>query len=106
MLTRLQQEVEVQQETRTPLEGGAYTTTWSTLVKLWASVQPINANETYGQEKKQQMTKYRVVMRYLSTLTNKNRFLYKGSKILVIESVTDPTNRERMMEVICRLENT
>ncbi len=104
MLTRLPHTVTVQTETRKLFEGGAYTTSWATASTQWANVQPINANETYGQEKKQQITKYRVIMRYLSTLTNKNRLLF-NNEIFVIETITDPTRHQRMIEVTCRVEN-
>lgn len=104
MLTRLPHVVTVQTETRTSFEGGAYTTSWATASTQWANVQPISAIETYGDEKKQQETKYRIIMRYLSTLTNKNRLLFEGD-IFVIETITDPTRHKRMIELICRVEN-
>ena len=61
MLTRLPHTVTIQTETRTLFEGGAYTTSWTTASTQWANVQPISAVETYGEEKKQQETKYRII---------------------------------------------
>jgi hypothetical protein len=63
------------------------------------------SEETYDNEKKQQMSIYNVIMRQDVTLTNKNRLLYNGN-ILVVEDEGDPTNRDRMKKIKCRLENT
>lgn len=103
MLTRLPHRIVIQTETRTEFEGGAYTTSWTTASTEWANVQRINAQETYDEEKKQQMSKWNVVTRQDITLTNAQRILFEG-KILVVESQQDPTNRDRMKIVTCREE--
>lgn len=104
MLTRLPHRVIIESETRTAFEGGAYTTSWTTSSIEWANVQTMAKDETYTDEKKQQVTKYKVIMRNKDSLTNKKRLKFNNN-ILVIETVTNPTNRARMMEVVCRLEN-
>lgn len=104
MLTRLNHRVVLQAETRTTFSGGAYTTSWSTSSTEWANVAVKVTDEDYSHEKKQQMTKYDVTMRYNSAITNAKRLLY-GSKILVIEAVHDGTGRQRMIKVTCREEN-
>jgi|MudIll2142460700_1097286.scaffolds.fasta_scaffold04219_2 head-tail adaptor len=105
--TRLPHRVVIQSETRTLFQGGAYTTSWSTASTEWANVQydAGASEETYDNEKKQQMSIYNVIMRQDVTLTNKNRLLYNGN-ILVVEDEGDPTNRDRMKKIKCRLENT
>lgn len=102
----LRQRVVVQSETKTSFEGGAYTTSWTTDSTEWASVRrDISTNETYAQDKEQQMTYFNVVMRDDVTITNKNRLLFNNN-ILVIETVEDPSNRNRQQILKCRLENT
>lgn len=106
MLTRLPNRVVIQAETREAFEGGAYTSTWTTASTEWANVQfETSSAETYNQEKKQQMTMFKVIMRQDVTLTNKHRLLFNG-KILVVEDEGDPTNRNRMKTIMCRLEET
>lgn len=107
MFSRLPHRVVIQSETRESFEGGAYTTSWATSSTEWANVQydASASKETYDQEKKQQMTMFKVIMRQDVTLTNKNRLLYNGD-ILVVEDEGDPTNRGRMKTIKCRLENT
>lgn len=104
MITYLPHVISIMTETRTAFQGGCYTSSWTSSSIEWANCQMISGTkESYGQEKKQQYTKWRVTMRYVSTITNKNRITY-GSKTLVVMSVSDPISRGRLMEVTCREE--
>lgn len=104
MLTRLPHRIVIQAETRTEFEGGAYTTSWTTASTEWANVQRmVSTNETYDNEKKQQMSYWRVITRNDITLDNTKRILF-NNKILVIETEQDPTNRDRMKILKCREE--
>jgi SPP1 family predicted phage head-tail adaptor len=106
ILTRLPHRVIVQSETRTNFEGGAYTTSWETSSTEWANCQMINmagTKEDYQKNKKQQYTEWRVIMRNSTNITNKKRLLFSG-RILKIETVSNPTNRGRMLEITCREE--
>jgi head-tail adaptor len=68
---------------------------------LWASVNS-KGSENYNEEKEQQENKYIIRMRK-QALSNANRFIYKG-QIIHIESVTDETERNKMITVIGRGE--
>ena len=103
MFTHLPHRVVIQSESRSLFIGGAYTTSWTTDSTEWANCQPVRNNELYEQEKKQQFSYWRVIMRYMSSMSNKKRLLF-GSKILHVETVSDPTSRSRMIEVTCREE--
>jgi head-tail adaptor len=110
LLTRLPHRVIVQAVTRTTFSGGAYTTSWTSASVEWANCQQISAEQTSVDqqpsrtyEKIQQMNKWKVIMRAGVTVSNKHRLLY-GTKILMIETVNDPTNRSRMLSVVCREE--
>lgn len=107
MYTNLPHRVIIQTETRSLYQGGVYTTSWTSTSTEWANVQYDSgaSKETYDNEKKQQLTIFNVIMRQDVSLTNKNRLLYNGDT-LVIEDEGDPTNRNRMKKVRCRLENT
>lgn len=106
MLTNLPHRVVIQTEQRVEFEGGAYTTSWVTASTEWANVQYDNSSkETYSADKEQQMTYVNVIMRQDVNLTNKNRLLFSGD-ILVVEDEGDPTYRNRMKTIKCRLENT
>ena len=103
MLTRLPHRVSVMTESRVTFVAGAYTSTWTSYSNEWANCQCFTSKESTEQIKKQQYTKWLVIMRQNANVTNKNRLLF-GSLILSIESVSDPTARGRMIEVTCREE--
>jgi SPP1 family predicted phage head-tail adaptor len=103
MLCNLPHRVTIQTESRVEFGGGAYTTSWNTESTVWAWCQPISVTNDEVYNKKQQFTKWKVIMRYLSTLNNTKRLLY-NAKILRIEGVSDPTNKKRLIEVICEEE--
>ena len=103
MLTRLPHRVSLQTETRTEFQGGAYTTSWATASTEWANVQVDTSDESYTQDKSQQYTKYKVIMREDTNVNNTKRLIF-NDKILVIETKIDPTNRNRMTILKCREE--
>jgi SPP1 family predicted phage head-tail adaptor len=95
--------VTIQTETRVTFGGGAYTTTWNTESTVWANCQVLGVSNDETYNKKQQFTKWKIVMRYLATLTNAKRLVYKN-RILRIEGVSDPSNRKLKTVVICEEE--
>lgn len=109
MLVRLPHRVAVQSVTLTEFEGGAYTTSWTTISTEWANVQlqgyKSSMKETYKTEKKQQYTYFNVTMRRSVAVTNENRLIFDGD-ILVIEATGDPTSDERLKLLKCRKEHT
>ena len=103
ILTRLPHRVSLQTESRTEFQGGTSTSSWETESTEWANVQVDTSSESYAQDKSQQYTKYKVIMRKDVNVDNTERLLYDG-KILVIEAPIDPTNRNRMTILKCREE--
>lgn len=103
IILHLPHRIVVQSESRSLFQGGTYTTSWVTDSTEWANCQPVRNDELYKDNKKQQYSYWRVMMRYISTLSNKKRFIF-GSRTLHVETVHDPTNRNRIMEVTCREE--
>lgn len=102
MLTRMRQRLEIQTLTTVSAGGGCFTETWTTTATRWANVQIKSAVEEFTYGKDQQANTYSIIMRS-ENFTNKNRFLFNGL-VLTIESVSDPTQAGRMMEVIARGE--
>jgi SPP1 family predicted phage head-tail adaptor len=101
MLNGLRNRVVLQTLATTASGGGTQIETWSTTSTLWASVNS-KGSENYNEEKQQQENKYIIRMRK-QPLSNANRFIYKG-QIIHIESVTDETERGKIMTVIGRGE--
>jgi SPP1 family predicted phage head-tail adaptor len=96
-------------ETRTAFLGGCYTTSWTTSSTEWANcqqqIQRQVTNESEEFQKKQQFTSWKIITRYNSNITNAKKIIY-GSRTLLIQTVTDPVGRNRMIEITCREENT
>lgn len=102
MFIHLPHRVSVMEESRTEYQGGCWTTSWISTSIEWANCQVVSDSE-YHEEKKQQYSKWIVVMRKGTNVNNTNRLIY-DSKILTIEAGNDPTSRGRMIEVTCREE--
>jgi head-tail adaptor len=99
-------------ENRTAYQGGTYTTSFVSASIEWANCQVntkgyFNTRESHDYKKKQQFNQWDVKMRNDVTLTNKNRIIFHDNgtnRILTVETVSDPTARNRMLEVKCREE--
>lgn len=104
MLTRLRHRIQIQTLTVVSADGGCFTETWTTTATRWANVQIQRASEEFSYDKDQQANIYRIIMRK-ENFTNKNRFLF-DNLVLHIQSVSDPAEKNRMMEVIARGELT
>ena len=108
MLTRLPHRITIFNESRVEYAGGCYTTSWITSTTEWANCQVLNnvsdKKESHEFNKKQQFTKWKVITRAETDITNKQRILF-NSKILTVEAVSDSTARGRMIEITCREEN-
>jgi SPP1 family predicted phage head-tail adaptor len=87
--------------------GGCYTTSWTTSSTVWANCQVLNNTsdkvESHKDQKKQQYTQWKVITRADVSITNKNRIIF-DSRILTVETVVDPTARNRRLEIVCREE--
>lgn len=112
MLTHLPHRVSIMSESRTTISGGCYTTSWASNSIEWANCQLDSTSFFSVQEnhkdyqKKQQFNFYHIKMRSDVTISNKNRLIFHDStdKILSIETVSNPTNRKRMLEIKAREE--
>jgi SPP1 family predicted phage head-tail adaptor len=109
MLLHLPHRVSVMQESRSTVSigGGCYTTSWTTSSVEWANCQVSNnisdKKESHELNKKQQFTRWNIIMRANTNITNANRLIY-NNKILTVETVSDPTARGRMIQLECREE--
>lgn len=104
MLTKLRQRIIVQTSTVTSSAGGTFLETWADTYTRFANVKVKNATENFKFDKDSQENTYQITMR-AENFTNKMRLKYE-TKILRIESVSDPTQYGRMMTVIASEELT
>ena len=96
---KLRERVTVQQATESRNALGENVLSWSTFGTIWASVEGVSARESlvYGQNEIK--VTHNVKMRYLSGLTQRMRFLWRG-RTLEIVSLLEHNNRSEH-EAIC-----
>lgn len=105
MLTKLRQRIIIQTSTVSTVSvGGTFNETWLDTYTRFANVKVKNASENFRFEKDSQENTYQITMR-TEAFTNKMRIKY-GTKILRIESVSDPTQYGRIMTVMANEELT
>ncbi len=92
--------VTVQQPTDTPNSFGEPVITWAALVRTHASIEPLSGRELWNAQQVQAQVTHRVRLRYYPGVMAKMRVSY-GSRYLNIESVIDPEERHRELELLC-----
>lgn len=98
----MRQRLEIQELSVVSTGGGTFEETWTTIATRWANVKVMSQQESFRYGKDQQVNRYKIIMRN-ENYTNKNRFLF-NNLILTIESIADPANFDRLIEVIARGE--
>lgn len=98
---KLKHQVGIQVVTETPDEfGGASAKEWNTVATRRASVSPLRGQERSAAKQVTPELSHRVVMRYYSGLTTKNRLVF-GSRILEIQEIITPDEIKHMMIIMC-----
>lgn len=77
---------------------------WSDVEEFWASVTPVAATERFTQAGVQSVMSHRIVCRYRTDLTSKDRLVYRG-RVLDIVGLHDPDGRKRELLIEAK-ENT
>lgn len=79
---------------------GQPNSSWDTFAQVWAAIEPIQGREFWAQQQVQSEVTIRIRIRYLSGVTSAMRVLY-GSRVLTIESVIDPQEKHKEMQLMC-----
>ncbi|MBI9042922.1 MAG: phage head closure protein [Anaerolineaceae bacterium] len=73
---------------------------WTTLVTVWASVEPLQGREFLDAKQVQAEVSTRIRMRYLGTVRPTMR-VYFGSRVFEVLAVIDVRTRYREMQLMC-----
>ena len=79
------------------------TVTWSDYCTVWAAVWPIRAREYVNMAQTQSEVTHSVRVRHRSDLTTKMRIKF-GDRYLNILQITNPDERNIMLEIVCKEE--
>lgn len=98
---RLRHRVTVQQRASTRDAHGEPAQTWTDLyADVWAAVEPLSARELMAAGVVQGEVTHRVLLRYRSGITTKNRILF-GERVFDVRGVRNLDERGHELELLC-----
>lgn len=97
---RLPHRISLQRATETKDPAGEVLQAWATVATVWAAVEPISGREAWIAQQANTLTTHRVLIRYRSGVTTKDRFIW-GTRTFYIESVITPDEIREHMELMC-----
>lgn len=98
---RLRHRVALQSVALTADAVGGQTETPATVATVWAAVEAVGGTEYQAQDGVHGALTHRVRIRYRTGITRTMRVLW-GTRVLEIESVEDPDDRQRELHLLCR----
>lgn len=97
---QLRHRVTIQGVTDTASAFGDVSQSWSSVATVWASVEPLNAREAFEAEQTKTKVSHKVMMRYRSDVSTKNRVQH-DSRTLNITSVINVGERNKTLMLLC-----
>jgi len=99
----LRHRIDLEAPIRTNDGGGGASVTWSTLAEIWASIEPMNGQESVLGDGLASRISHEIVVRHRSGLEPSMRFRL-GARVFEIKAVLDIDERGRMLRCLCREE--
>lgn len=89
----------IERKTTTRDDDGSILTEWEEVGKAWAQVVPLTGRALEQAQRQEPRVSHRVVMRYRDDLSDKDRFVLKGTRTLNILGFTtlDESNDETIV---------
>jgi len=98
---KLRHRVTIQKVTVTQdADTGEVSETWSTLGQVWAEVAPLSGRELFAAQQVEAQVSHQVTTRYRGDVTPNMRISH-NSRTLNIESVINPGERNRELQLLC-----
>ncbi|MFK7695401.1 phage head closure protein [Paenibacillus sp. HJGM_3] len=97
---RLRHRITLEQFTTSPDGAGGVTEAWVAFETVWAAVEPLRGREMVEHQQIQSGVTHRVRRRYRSGINSKMRIKF-GGRIFRIDSVINPDERNREMQLMC-----
>jgi SPP1 family predicted phage head-tail adaptor len=85
MIGDLRYRITIQQETLTTDSQGGSSAAWAELVTVWASIDPVSANQRWFAERLGHQVTHKIIIRNRADITSAMRIIY-GSKTYYIHS--------------------
>jgi len=78
---------------------------WDNVAEVWASIEPLSGREYWAAAQAQSSVTHRVTIRYREGINQTMRVLF-GTRELYIESIIDPREAHRFLELVCVEQTT
>lgn len=98
-VNQLQHRIVIQTRSQASDGAGGVTETWSTFATVWASIEPMRANEVFWARHLEARVTHKVIIRYLANLTTSMRFTF-GGRTFQIKGVRNLKEENRWLEIV------
>lgn len=98
---QLRHPLEIQEKVSVPDGQGGFTDEWQTVKKVWGKVSPVSSDRRNEYMKTETEISHEIEARGLLDIdTNKNRILFKGSRVFEPVEIADIEERQRKLEIV------
>ena len=97
----LDKRVTLQERVQVLDETGGFSSTWTKVADLWAKIEPVSGMQVYRMAQTEAPITHKVTVRYRSGVTTKQRLLFKG-RVLDIVEVLNPEEANVSLIMRCR----
>jgi len=98
---KLRHRVALQSFSDTADSYGEAIATYTTYATVWGSIEPLSGKELLNAQQQQAEVTIRIKIRYLSTVTEKDRVLF-GDDVYEITSAINKDKRNEFLELLCK----
>jgi SPP1 family predicted phage head-tail adaptor len=100
----LRHRIELQAQTRTPDGGGGFTTTWSTVATVYASIWPLKGEESMEGGRVTAAITHRVRIRFRRGVKASWRIrdLFSGKYFSIVTAPVDLGDNHQWIELMCK----
>lgn len=100
----LNKRVVLQTTTNTADTGGGVTQVWADTATLWAEIDELAGREGFEAQQIASRLTHKVTIRYRTSVVPTQRLKY-GTRILKIEAIVNPGQRNERLELMCAEED-
>ena len=100
MIGKLKHRITIEQPSRTADTYGGYTETWTTLVTVWAKIEPTKGLDRFFAHKVEHITTHKITIRERDDITSKMRISF-DQRYFYIKGIKRIDEANRWIELHC-----
>ena len=98
---KLNRRITLQSQTTSQDAYGQQVKQWTNVLSVWASIHPASGKEVYATSGFVSEMSHVVTIRYTSTPIRTNTRVLYGSRILLVQGVSDPEEAHIQLDLLC-----